>query len=65
MAKRPKQCLLESNTELRGIVIDKLELKWSPEQISGWLKKIMSRRKSMQVSAETIYKTIYYRTRLA
>ncbi|GLX82582.1 hypothetical protein theurythT_20340 [Thalassotalea eurytherma] len=63
MAKRPKLCLLESNTELRHIVIDKLELNWSPEQISGWLKRTMSRRKSMQISAETIYKTIYYRSR--
>lgn len=38
MAKRPKQCLLESNQDLRDIVLEKLELQWSPEQISGWLK---------------------------
>ena len=35
MAKRPKPCILESNSELRHIVIAKLELNWSPEQISG------------------------------
>ncbi len=63
MAKRPKPCLLESNIELRQIVSDKLELNWSPEQISGWLKRTMPKRKSMQISAETIYKTIYYRSR--
>jgi IS30 family transposase len=63
MAKRPKPYLLESNIELRKIVIDKLELNWSPEQISGWLKRTMPRRKTMQISAETIYKTIYYRSR--
>ena len=63
MAKRPKPCLLESNIELRQIVIDKLELNWSPEQISGWLRRSMPRRKTMQISAETIYKTIYYRSR--
>ncbi len=32
IAKRPKLCILESNSELRHIVIDKLELNWSPEQ---------------------------------
>jgi len=65
MAKRPKQCLLDQNSELRFLVLQKLELKWSPEQISGWLKKTVSHRTSMQVSAETIYKTLYYRTRPA
>lgn len=63
MAKRPKLCLLEANAELHFIVLEKLELNWSPEQISGWLKRTMPRRKSMRISAETIYKTIYYRKR--
>lgn len=62
-AKRPKQCLLEKNPELKKIVIEKLRLKWSPEQISGWLKVSMSRRKSMQISYETIYKTLYVRSK--
>jgi len=65
MAKRPKQCLLDKNSELRVLVLQKLELKWSPEQISGWLKLTMPHLESMQISAETIYKTLYYRTRLA
>lgn len=65
MAKRPKACLLESHKELRALVLEKLELKWSPEQISGWLKKTKPRNKSMQISAETIYKTIYFRSRAA
>lgn len=63
MAKRPKPCLLEKNLALRHLVLEKLELKWSPEQISGWLKHTVHRRKSMQISAETIYKTLYFRTR--
>lgn len=62
-AKRPKQCLLEKNPELKSLVVEKLNLKWSPEQISGWLKVNMPRRKSMQVSYETIYKTLYVRSR--
>ncbi len=58
MAKRPKPCLLELNLELRALVLEKLELKWSPEQISGWLKKSKPRQKTMQISAETIRGTI-------
>jgi IS30 family transposase len=65
MARRPKSCLLELNAELRCVVFEKLELKWSPEQISGWLKKAMPNQASMQISAETIYKTLYFRIRLA
>lgn len=63
MAKRPKLGVLEFNSELKQVVISKLELKWSPEQISGWLRVEHSRRKSMQVSHETIYKSIYIRSK--
>ena len=65
MAKRPKACLLERNSRLRELVLEKLELKWSPEQISGWLKRTMPRQKAMQISAETIYKTLYFHSRSA
>ena len=65
MAKRPKACLLERNSCLRNMVLEKLELKWSPEQISGWLRKTHSRQDMMQISAETIYKTLYFRSRSA
>ncbi|CAG8998469.1 MAG: hypothetical protein CENE_00415 [Candidatus Celerinatantimonas neptuna] len=44
MAKRPKLGILELNSELRKIVMSKLDLKWSPEQISGWLNVEYSRR---------------------
>lgn len=63
MAKRPKPGVLEINPELRKVVMSKLELKWSPEQISGWLSVEYSRRKHMQVSHETIYKSIYVRAK--
>ncbi len=36
---RPKQCRLRQNARLQEIVAEKLKLNWSPEQISGWLKK--------------------------
>lgn len=63
MAKRPKECLLERNSQLRNLVLEKLELKWSPEQISGWLRRTFPRQNMMQISAETIYKTLYFRSR--
>lgn len=63
MAKRPKLGTLELNSELRQLVMSKLELKWSPEQISGWLSLEFSRSKRMQVSHETIYKSMYVRAK--
>ncbi len=45
------------------MVVEKLNLKWSPEQISGWLKANMPRRKTIQISYETIYKTLYVRSK--
>jgi IS30 family transposase len=63
MAKRPKLSILELNPDLRQIVISKLELKWSPEQISGWLRVEYSRKTCMQISHETIYKSIYVRAK--
>ena len=62
-AKRPKLCALASNVKLREIVIQKLELKWSPVQVSGWLKIIFPRQRKMHISHESIYKTIYVRSR--
>jgi IS30 family transposase len=35
IAKRPKPCLLGKHLELRYLVLEKQEIKWSPEQISG------------------------------
>lgn len=65
MAKRPKPYLLEQNPRLQQLVLQKLQSNWSPEQISGWLKKSQANEPSMQISAETIYKTLYYRIRSA
>ena len=45
------------------IVADKLQLQWSPEQISGWLKRTYPDDTSYQVSHETIYRTLFIQTR--
>lgn len=65
MAKRPKPCLLDQNLPLRKLVLEKLEMKWSPEQISGWLRRTKPRQKTLRISPETIYKTLYFRSRKA
>lgn len=62
-AKRPKACLLKSNIFLRSLVTEKLEQKWSPEQISGWLKHTYPERSDKHVSHETIYRTLFIQAR--
>lgn len=62
-AKRPKKCKLQSNINLANIVAKKLALKWSPEQISGFLKRKYPGNTDMHVSHESIYKTIFIQSR--
>ena len=62
-ARRPKPCFLASNSALRKLVVTKLRLNWSPEQISGWLAVNFAGQAEMQISYETIYKTLYVRSR--
>lgn len=61
-AKRPKPCKLLSNKPLSRLVAKKLKEQWSPQQISGWLKRIYS-SENFYVSHETIYKTLYIQAR--
>lgn len=61
-AKRPKLCKLRCNKPLSRIVARKLKAQWSPQQISGWLKRTYS-TESFYVSHETIYKTLYIQAR--
>ena len=62
-ADRPKPCKLVSNPELCNIITDKLQRKWSPQQISGWLSRHWVDNKDMQISHETIYKSLYLQVR--
>ena len=50
--KKAKQGII---SEAWALVEEKLRLDWSPEQISGWLKK----NTKVQVSHESIYQYIY------
>ena len=62
-ARRPKICLLARHGPLRAVVIEKLRDDWSPEQISGYLVGAFPDDKSMRVSPETIYRTLYVQAR--
>ena len=58
---RPKPCRLARHGELRWRVAQKLALEWSPEQISGWLKRQFPADQGMRVSYETIYRSLLFR----
>ena len=62
-ARRPKACLLKRHQSLRELVIQKLSIDWSPQQISGWLKKAYPDDESMRVSHETIYRSLFIQAR--
>ena len=62
-AKRPKAAKLVKCPRLRQVVESKLELKWSPEQISQWLAMKYPANPKMNVSHETIYLSLYVQGR--
>ena len=62
-SRRPKLCRLATHRRLRYIVARKLQLDWSPQQISGWLVKQYPGRDDMQVSHETIYRSLFIQAR--
>jgi len=55
--------VLALNRRLQEQVAGKLQLEWSPEQISGWLKEQYPADESMRVSHETIYRTLFVQAR--
>ena len=61
-ARRPKCCRLASHRRLRWRVAQKLALQWSPKQISGWLKREFTDQ-DMQISHETIYRSLFVQAR--
>jgi IS30 family transposase len=62
-SRRPKRCLLAMNERLRDMVASKLREDWSPEQISGRLKRQYPDDEAMRVSHETIYRTLFVQAR--
>jgi len=62
-ALRPKPCHLARHPQLAELVAQKLRLDWSPQQIAGWLAGGFGDDKSMRVSHETIYKSLFIQAR--
>jgi IS30 family transposase len=56
---RPRPRRLARNPELRAAVTDRLEGRWSPEQISHLLPTLVPGRPEMRVAPETIDQALY------
>lgn len=62
-ARRPKACKLALQRPLCRAVASKLRENWSPRQISEWLKCAYPGDSSMQISHESIYRTLFIQAR--
>lgn len=51
------------NPRLRRLATAELRLDWSPEQISGWLKRTYWDQEGIYVSPETIYRSLFVQSR--
>jgi IS30 family transposase len=57
--RRPKPRRFNNDPVLRKVVADKLATRWSPAQISRWLRRRWPRRYWWHVCHETIYEAVY------
>lgn len=57
--RRPKPRRFSIDPELRDVVAAKLRKRWSPQQISRWLRRRWPKRTGWHVCAETIYEAVY------
>jgi IS30 family transposase len=62
-SQRPKAYALAERPRLRAEVARKLSEEWSPQQIPGWLREELPDDARMQVSHETIYRSLFVQAR--
>jgi IS30 family transposase len=62
-ARRPKRCRLARYRRLRHVVAQRLAADWSPAQIAGWLSATYPEDPTMQISHETIYRSLFLQAR--
>jgi IS30 family transposase len=62
-ALRPQRCRLAQRPVLCAHVSEKLAADWSPQQIAGWLQRTYPQDLAMQVSHETIYRSLFVQSR--
>ncbi|GAA3801065.1 hypothetical protein GCM10022206_45140 [Streptomyces chiangmaiensis] len=60
---RPKPGKISQNLELRAFIQDRLDLRWSPEQICQALRARFPDRPEMHVVHETVYQALYIQGR--
>ena len=63
LALRPQRCRLAQRPVLCAHVAEKLAADWSPQQIAGWLQRTYPQDLDMQVSHETIYRSLFVQSR--
>lgn len=61
--RRPKRCRLATSPRLRRVVIARLRQQWAPQQIARWLWMTYPDEPAMQLSHESIYRTLYVQAR--
>ncbi len=59
----PKASVLAERPRLRTEVARKLPEDWSPQQISGWLRERFTDDAQVQLSHETIYRSLFVQAR--
>jgi IS30 family transposase len=57
--QRPKAERIQDGTALHDLVTAKLDLRWSPQQISRFLKRAFLHDVTMRACAETIYRALF------
>ena len=57
--KHNERCRIATTPKLYSFIVEKLKLRWSPQQISKELLKLYPTKKHMQASHETIYTYLY------
>jgi len=61
--RRPKRRKLVEHPQLARLVAQRLRKRWSPQQISGWLRQERPDDPSWYVSHETIYQSLFVQGR--
>jgi transposase, IS30 family len=57
--RRPRARVFQADAELAALVAGRLTRRWSPGQISRWLRRRYPRRPGWHVCTETIYEGVY------
>src|SRR5699024_10488043 len=60
---RAKQAVIAADRQLQAVIQERLSSRWSPQQISGWLRLHHPEKKRWHVCHETIYQALYLQAR--